>query len=149
MKKIVALPLLFALGIFLTGIYGHAARGQTAGTAHIEKGKITQGDSMSMDVTLDKGSNLAGNVYVVAFPDGATNEGVTLSCGLNPTQTSCTATTRMPLEAKLGKWVISKISFAPISGDAKVLSQHGESSFEVVAHGPVVLPDGATVSDIK
>ena len=137
------------LGIFLAVIPAQTTRGQAVGTTHVGNAKVTQGDNMSMDVTLDKASNLAGSISVIAFPDGTVNAGVDLSCGLEPGRTTCTVSNRMPLDAKLGKWVISRITFTPISGVAKVLSDRGDSAFEVVAHGGIVLPDSATVSDIK
>jgi hypothetical protein len=148
MKTIVTLLLSAALGI-LIAISAHTTRGQAAGTAHLENAKITQGDTISMDVTLDKASNLPGVIRVIAFPEGAANGGVNLACGLNAAQTTCKAAAGMPLDAKLGKWFISRITFQPASGEPKLLSEHGDSSFEVVPHGEIVLPDSATVSDIK
>ncbi|MGD0404604.1 MAG: hypothetical protein ABSB66_15575 [Candidatus Acidiferrales bacterium] len=149
MKNIVTLFVLVALVAFLTAIPVHTTPGQAVGTAHMQKAKVTQGDNISMDVTLDKPSNLAGSIGVKVSPDGSPNGNFTLGCGLEAGGTKCTASNRMPLDAKLGKWVISEITFAPISGSSKLLSEHGESSFEVVAHGAIILPDSATVSDIK
>jgi hypothetical protein len=149
MKNIVMLVVLVAVAVFLAAIPVHTTRGQAVATTHVENAKVTQGDNMSMDVVLDKGSNLTGSVSVTAFPDGAVNGGISLNCGLGPDHTQCKATTLMPLEAKLGKWVISEITFTPAGGAAKSLGKHGDSSFEVIAHGAVILPDTATVSDIK
>jgi hypothetical protein len=55
----------------------------------------------------------------------------------------------MPLDAKLGKWVIAEISFTALAGRPKVLTNHGDSSFEVNEHGKIIVPDSATISDIK
>jgi len=142
--------LAFGLALALaTVISVHVSRAQEAGTAHMEKVKITQGDYVTMDVSLDKASNFGGSIGVTAMPDGAVNGGISLGCGLGKEQTRCTAGGRLPLDAKLGKWTISEITFAPVAGGAKVLAKHGDSSFEVVPHAPIVLPDSATVADIK
>jgi hypothetical protein len=150
MKNITPLLVLVTFGILLTVVPAHTARGQANGTTHMENPKVKQGDYPTMDIVLDKASNLPGSVSVTAFPEGMTNGGVTFSCGLQASQSQCKAVTSMPLDAKIGKWNIDAITFAPSpSGSVKVLAKHGESSFEVIAHGEVILPDGATVSDIK
>lgn len=149
MKKVMYLLLVVAVAVIVNGTVGHTARGQAAATAHMGNPKITQGDNMSVDVTLDQGSNLDGSVYVQAFPDGSTDNAVGLSCGVEASQTKCQAGARMPLDAKLGKWVIAKITFTPLSGQPKVLTEHGDVSFEVVPHSGIVLPDSATISNIK
>jgi hypothetical protein len=115
----------------------------------MEKAKVTQGDNVFMDVALDKPSNLAGVIYVRVIPDGTPSAAIDLGCGLEAKRTQCTASQRMPLESKLGKWVVSQITFTPVSGEPKRLTEHGDLSFEVVPHAAIVLPDSATVSDIK
>jgi hypothetical protein len=115
----------------------------------MEKAKVIQGDNIFMDVTLDKAPNRDGVIYVRVIPDGTPGGAFDLSCGLGASQTKCEASARMALDAKLGKWIISQITFTPVSGEPKRLMEHGDSSFEVVAHGDIVLPDSATVSDIK
>jgi hypothetical protein len=147
-KAIYVLPVVAAV-VLLHGAVGYAVHGQAAATTHMGNPKITQGDNMSVDVTLDQGANLDGSVYVQAFPDGSTDNGVGLGCGVEASQTKCQAGARMPLDAKLGKWVIAKITFTPVSGQPKVLTEHGDASFEVVPHSGIVLPDSATISNIK
>lgn len=149
MKKVMYLLLVVAVAGIVIGAVGHTARGQAAATAHMGNAKITQGDNMSVDVALDQGSNLDGSVDVEALPEGSTSNGVDLSCGIEAAQTKCQASARMPLDAKLGRWVISRIRFTPVSGQPKVLAEHGDVSFEVVPHGGIVLPDSATISNIK
>src|SRR5271154_6133081 len=102
-----------------------------------------------MDVTLDKAPNRDGVISVRVIPDGVSNAPLDLTCGLGASQTKCQASARMPLDAKPGKWIISQISFMPITGEPKKLMEHGDSAFEVVAHGDIILPDSATVTDIK
>jgi hypothetical protein len=150
MKKIKTILVLIPLATALVGIAIHTTRGQASGTTHMEKTRVMQGEYPTMDVVLDKASNRPGSVSVTALPEGMTNGGVTFSCGLPVSQTQCKASTSMPLDAKIGKWNIDTITFTPApSGSVKVLGKHGESSFEVVAHDEIVLPDSATVSDIK
>jgi hypothetical protein len=149
MKNIATLLLLVALGV-LAVFSVRTTRGQTSGTTHMENAKVTQGDSATMVVVVDKASNRDGNVAVTALPNGSPNGGVTFSCFLQASQTQCKAMTTMPLEAKLGKWTIAEITFTPLPwGEVKVLSKHGNSTFDVDAHKGIVLPDSATVSDIK
>lgn len=149
MKNIATLILEFAIAIFVIGIPAHPARRQTSSTAHMGTTKVTQGDNVSITLVLDKASNLAGSIGVTTMPEGVVNGGLSLGCNVNPGQTQCTATSTMALDAKLGKWVVSGITFTPFAGQAKALAKHGDSLFEVVAHGEVILPDSATVSDIK
>ncbi len=148
-KDVVALLFGFGLAMLVTGIPARATPVQEAGTAHMEKAKVTQGDNIFMEVALDKAPNRDGVIYVRVIPDGTPGGAIDLSCGLGASQTKCQASARMPLDAKLGKWIISQITFTPVSGEPKRLMEHGDSSFEVVAHGDIVLPDSATVSDIK
>jgi hypothetical protein len=138
-----------ALGILLVGLATDMTHGQAAGTTQVRNAEVTQGDVVTMDVTVDKAANIEGTVYVIAFPDGMTNGGVTAQCTLATGKTTCTPRERVPLDAKLGKWVITEITFQPLAGEKRVLSKHGDSSFQVVAHGKIVLPDSATISNIK
>jgi hypothetical protein len=138
-----------AVVILVTVMPARTTRGQEAGTAHMAKAKVTQGDNIFMDVALDKAPNRDGVIYVRVVPDGTPGGAIDLNCGLGASQTKCEASARMPLDAKLGKWIISQITFTPVSGEPKRLMEHGDSSFEVVAHGDIVLPDSATISDIK
>jgi len=149
MKNIATLLVLFVSGMYVSGIPARATPGQEAGTTHVEKAKITQGDNILVDVTVDKASNFAGMIYVRVYPDGVPNDRIDLGCRLGTSQTHCTANGTIPLSGKLGKWVISQITFTPDTGEPKQLTEHGDSSFEVVAHGNIVLPDSATVTDIK
>ena len=148
-KNVTALLSGFGLAILVTGIPARATPRQEAGTAHMEKAKISQGDNIFLDVAVDKASNFAGIIYVRVNPDGIPNDRIDLGCRLAASQTHCTANGTIPLDAKLGKWVISQITFTPDTGEPKRLMEHGDSSFEVVAHGDIVLPNSATVSDIK
>jgi uncharacterized protein YodC (DUF2158 family) len=124
-------------------------RGQASTTTRMLNAKIPQGDNISMDLTLDKAPNVGGSIGVTAFPEGAVNGGISMGCNIASGSAKCTAGVSVPLDAKLGKWVISEITFQPYAGTAKTLAKHGDTSFEVVAHGELILPDGATVSDIK
>lgn len=149
MKTIATILLFVPLAVFFAVSSGHLTRAQAIGTAQMANAKVTQGDNVTMDVTLDKASNLAGSIVVSALPEARPTGGVNLSCNLEAGQNACTATARMPLDAASGKWNISRITFTPVSGQEKVLSENGHPSFEVVAHGQVVLPGSAAISNIK
>jgi hypothetical protein len=148
-KNVAMLLVGFVLAMFVLAIPARTTPGQEASTAHMENVKVKQGDNLSMDLTLDKASNLAGSIVVKISPDGTPDKEINLGCGLEAGRTKCAASTRIPLDGKLGKWTISQIRFAPITGEPKLLTEHGDSSFEVTAHGEIVLPDSATVSDLK
>lgn len=137
-----------ALGALILGIVVHVSRGQVA-TADVKAKQVRQGDVIDADVSVDPAPSLDGVVYLHVGPDGGADQ-LVLSCGLPKAVTKCEASGRMPLDAKLGKWTIMKISFQPSAPSAeKELSRNGDLSFQVDPHGDVVLPDSATVSGIK
>lgn len=149
MKQTGISVVLVAAVMALIGIGAHTTSGQAAAAVRMENAKVTQGENMTMDVTVDPAPNLSGSIYVRVLPDGATNGGITLNCGVGSSQRSCTVGARMPLDAKVGRWVVSEIGFVPLAGAPKPLRQHGDSSFEVIEHGPIVLPDSGTISNIQ
>jgi hypothetical protein len=149
MKNALMLAVLLTLVVILGGVSLRATHGQSAGTARVMAGKVVQGQILYMDVELDKASNLSGEINVAVSSDAPPNVRLNLSCGLNEEQTKCQATVRVPLDVQVGKWAISEITFIPLGGVPKVLAKHGDSSFEVVPHGVIVLPDSATISDVK
>ena len=100
-----------AVGILFTVMPARTTQGQEAGTTHMAKAKVIQGDNIFMDVALDKAPNRDGVIYVRVIPDGTPGGAIDLSCGLGASQTKCEASARMPLDAKLGKWIISQITF--------------------------------------
>jgi hypothetical protein len=136
------------VGALIFGIVVHISRGQTA-TANIKAKEIRQGDVLDVDVSVDRAPNLNGTLYITVAPDGGGDQ-FPLTCGLEKDATKCSGNSRMPLEAKLGKWTITKISFqASAPSSEKELKRNGVLSFQVVPHGELILPDRATVSDIK
>jgi hypothetical protein len=136
------------LGVFMFALFTHISRGQSAST-NVKNGEIKQGDILNMDVTVEKAPSVDGRIFVDVGPDAGASP-VTLLCNLNRDSTKCQAGERLPLDAKVGKWVVMKISFQPLaSSPAKELNKHGESSFQVVPRRDIILPDSATISDIK
>jgi hypothetical protein len=136
------------VGVLMLGLGVRISRGQGASTVQMAHKEIRQGDVLNLDVTVDKAPNLSGTIQVVAISNGAGDLGMT--CHLEPAQTKCETGQRIPLDEKLGDWTVSKITFMPLGGPpAKELTVHGDLSFRVIAHGDIVLPDSATVSDIK
>ena len=137
-----------ALGALIFGIVVHIGRAQMA-TTNIKVKEIRQGDIINMEVSVDRAPNLDGTLNVRVGPDGE-NDQLTLRCGLSKDATKCQVGDRMPLDAKVGKWTIRKISFQTLApAPEKELAKNGDMSFQVVSHGDVILPNSATVSDIK
>jgi len=137
------------LGALVFGIVVHVSRGQAA-TANVKAKEIRQGDIINVDVSVDRAPSLDGRLFVHVGPDGG-EAILTLVCNLSKDATKCQTGDRMPLDAKLGKWTIGKIGFqasAP-SSEKMLILKNGDLSFQVVPHGEVVLPNSATVSDIK
>jgi hypothetical protein len=137
-----------AIGVLAFALLAHISKGQSASTK-VRTGEIRQGDIVNMNVTVEKAPNIDGRIFVDVGPDGAASV-ITLTGGLNREATQCQVGERLPLDAKLGKWVVMKISFVPSAPSSpKELNKHGDSSFEVVARRDVILPENATISDIK
>lgn len=137
------------LGAAIFGIVAHLCRGQ-ATTAEVKAKDVRQGDDFWMDVSVDKAPNFDGTLNVWVSPDGG-GAPIELSGNLNKGMKTCQPHNRMPLNAKLGKWTINRITFQTFAQPQaeKELTKSGLTSFQVVPHGEVILPDGATVSDIR
>jgi len=137
-----------ALGALIFGIVVHAGRAQVA-TTNVRANEIRQGDILNMDVSVDRAPNFDGTLSVRVSPEGD-NDPLTLSCNLSKDATTCQMGNRIPLEAKVGKWTIRKITFQTLAqAPEKELAKSGDLSFRVVSHGDVILPNSATVSGIK
>ncbi|MFZ0638174.1 MAG: hypothetical protein WA020_13910 [Candidatus Acidiferrales bacterium] len=138
-----------AVGILVIGLGVRFSGGQESETTRMSAGNVMQGGIVNMDVTVNRAPSLDGRIYVRVGPEGG-NDQLTLLCNLNTGAAMCEAGERMPLDAKLGKWTIRKITFQPLaSSPEKELTTSGDVSFQVTPHGEVVLPDSATVSEIK
>lgn len=136
------------LGALIFGNIVHLGRAQVA-TANLRAREIRQGDILNMDVSVDRAPNLDGRLYVHVGPDGGDDQ-LTLFCNLSKDATKCQVGDRMPLDAKLGKWSVRKITFQALApSPEKELMKNGDLLFQVVSHGEVILPNSATVSDIK
>jgi hypothetical protein len=137
-----------AFGILILGLGVRISRGQQSSTVQMAHKEIKQGDILNLDVTVDKAPNLTGTIQVIATSDGGGDFGMT--CHLDPGQTKCGVGQNVPLDAKLGKWTIRQVAFIPSAGGPmKDLTKQGDLSFQIIAHGDVILPDGATISDIR
>jgi len=136
------------LGALIFGLLVHVSRGQVAG-ARVKNKDIPQGDILNMDISVDRAPNLDGTLFARIGPDGDSDR-ITLTCNLNNGGTVCQAGTRLPLDAKVGKWTIRNISFQTSApSPEKKLTAEGDLSFQVVPHGEIILPDSATISNIK
>lgn len=138
-----------AVGVLVVGLGVRFSRGQETETTRMAASKVIQGGIINMDVTVNRAPSLDGTIYVHIGPEGGTDQ-LTLRCNLNTGATTCQSGERMPLDAKLGKWTIRKITFQPLApSPEKELTKSGDLSFQVIPHGEVVFPDSATVSGIK
>lgn len=136
------------VGLLLLGFVTYISRGQSA-AVNVKSKEIRQGDNVTMEVTVDKAPNLDGKIYVAAAPIDSKDE-IGLTCNLNSGSTTCQVGGPVPLDAKLGKWAVTRVVFQTLAPEKpKTLLQHGEASFQVVARTDVVQPDSATVTDIK
>lgn len=136
------------LGALIFGVVVHVSRGQVA-TANLQVQKIRQGDVINMGVSVDRPPNLDGRLFVRVGPDGGDAQ-VTLDCNLNKDATKCQVGNRMPLDAKPGKWTIKNITFQTLApSPEKTLTSNGDLSFQVISRDDVILPNSATISDIK
>jgi hypothetical protein len=138
--------LVFGAAIF--GIATHISQGQVA-TAEVKTKEIRQGDTLSMDVSVDRAPNLDGRIVVRISPDGGGLQ-IEMNCTLNRGETKCQTGTRLPLDAKLGKWMITAISFQSFAqAPVRELVKGGSLFFQVTQHQEIILPNNATVSDLK
>jgi len=136
------------LGAAIFGIVAHVSPGQVA-TAEVKVKVIRQGDILNMDVSVDRAPNLDGTLSVLVGPDGDEAQ-VRLNCSLNKDTTKCQVGNRIPLDAKLGKWAIKKITFQALApSPEKELRKSGDLSFQIVPHRDLIIPDSATVSNIE
>ena len=136
------------LGAAVFAIVANVSRGQVA-TAEVKTKEIRQGDTLSMDVSVDRAPNLDGRILVRISPDGGGLQ-IEMNCTLNRDETKCQTGTRLPLDAKLGKWVIKAISFQSFAqAPEKELAKSGSLFFQVTQHQEIILPNKATVSDLK
>jgi hypothetical protein len=137
------------VGVLLFGLFVRLSWGQGA-TASTEDHEIRQGDTVSMNISADKPSNVDGSLFVSAAPEGSTDAQMFWNCPVSKGSTSCEAHTSVPFGAIVGKWAIVKIAFQATAGSKeKELMKHGEASFQIVARNDVVFPESATISGIK
>jgi len=137
------------LGAAIFGIVAHVCRGQVT-TAEVKVKDVRQGDDFWMDVSVDKTPNVDGTLNVWVSPDGGGTQ-IELSGNLIKGMKTCQPHNRMPLDAKLGKWTINKITFRMfVQPQAeKEITKSGIMSFQVIEHGEVIRPGSATISDIR
>lgn len=137
------------LGAAIFGIVAHMSRWKVT-AAEVKVKDVRQGDDFWMDVSVDKAPNFDGTLNIWVTPDGGGTQ-IKLSGNLNKDMLTCQPHTRMPLDAKLGKWTINKITFQTFVQPQieRELMKSGVTSFQVIQHVEVILPGSATVSDIQ
>src|SRR5258708_5807182 len=107
--------------------------------------KVVQDSSINFQITLDKAANVEGevDVEVVSVEGGQPLPASGVHIGMS--RSSVTVTQAIPLNAKTGKWKISKITFIAGAGIRKDLTPKGDLIFDVTAHEPPILPSQANV----
>lgn len=112
---------------------GLAVAAKQSATAQIGKDAIRQGSHIEVTVTLDKASNTAGRVYAELAADGDKSSATGVQNATSKGQTTVTLVGTIPLEAKLGKWSITKMQYLPEAAQTgHDLSLSGDLSFQVV-----------------
>jgi hypothetical protein len=136
------------LGVILT--CGIRIAAKQSATAQVSKEAIRQGSTLKIAVTLDRGPNTDGVVLAEVAPIDANSQPLGMGTNVRKDQTTTTLELLLPLDAKLGKWVVKKISYRPAGTlDVKELTTSGDLSFEVSAHEEIIVPSAARVTQIK
>src|ERR1700722_4464749 len=83
----------------------HIATKQDA-TVQMSKPPIRQGSMVQIVVTVNEVPNTNGRVYADVGPADETSPTPGFAAGIGKGQTEVTLTATLPLDAKLGKWVV-------------------------------------------
>jgi hypothetical protein len=140
--KYAAMPKIVGPLLLIVLLIGVNVSGQQEAKVEAPK-KVVQDSSINYHITLDKAANVEGEIDVeAASADG----GTPLTSGSHITAgRTVNITLAIPLNAKTGKWRISKITFIAGAGIRKDLTPKGDLSFEVTPHEPPILPSQANV----
>jgi hypothetical protein len=146
MKRL--LPLTIATGLILA--FGLQISAKQSATAQMSKDPIRQGSAIEITITLDKAPNTDGRVYAELTPDGEQSAAASVQSGTAKGQTSVTLRGTLTLEAKLGKWHISKMQYFPATAQQGTdLALSGDLTFQVAPHEDITIPSGAKVIQIR
>jgi|SRR6267378_4060078 len=141
MKRATALKIvgLLFLVVLLIGI---RVSGQQQAKIEAPK-KVKQGDVIVFQITTDKPASVAGGVgvQIVSLDDGTAMTSSYYSIG---TGQKVNVGYTIPLNAKTGKWKISKVLFS-VDGISQDLTPKGDLTFEVTSHDTLILPSQAVV----
>jgi hypothetical protein len=146
MKRFVVAAI--ALGVILT--YSLRIRAQQNASAQIGREPVKQGSALKVTVSLDKAPNHVGSLSIdVAAADDDSSK-FALGDRWPEGQKTGSVGGTVPFNAKLGKWVVKKISYQAYAAQkATDLTTSGDLSFQVIAHDEIVAPSAATVTEIK
>jgi hypothetical protein len=118
--------------------------------AQMTKEPIRQGSTLQITVTLDRAPNTNGRVFADVGPADGSLPALSTNVQIGKGQTEVSMYGILALDAKLGKWVIRKLSYQPEGGEgSKELTLSGDLSFQVSPHEEVIVPSGAKVTQIK
>lgn len=140
MKRATALKIIGPL--FLVGLLiGVSVSGQQEAKVESAK-KVVQGSKIIFQITTDKPANVVGGVDLLAV---SVEGGEPLGSAGRLDGRTATAELPVPLDAKPGKWKITKVTFRASGGVFKDLTPKGDLTFEVTPHDPIILPSQADV----
>ena len=142
------LVLIVATAVMLT--FGIQIAARQNASSQMSKEPIRQGSAIEITVTLDKASNTGGRVYAELTPDGEKSAAAGVQGATTKGQTSVSLRGTLTLEAKLGKWRITKMQYIPAAAQQGTdLALSGDLSFRVDPHEEIIVPPSATVTQIK
>ena len=145
MRKISVLAV--ALCIVLIGFAIRSSRGQQEATSQMPS-RVVQGGKIGALLSVDKAPNVGGALAAHATYRGNQQITIDMNCSLSKGETSCHSSAWVPVNAPVGEWTISSITFQPYSSSGVELTKHGDLSFRVDP-AQIELPSSATVSEIK
>jgi hypothetical protein len=145
MKSISKQPVPFLVLVIL--VFGLQTFGQQKAEMQIASDKIKQGSQVTFQVTLDRASNVDGGVFITIVPEGGVSGySLEFNRGMSAKEAKTTISAQLPFDAKIGEWTVTQVSFHPSGGlPIQQLTKSGELSFEVIEHGPLAFPTGASI----
>lgn len=141
MKKLVPTAVISALCVAALS-FGIAVSAQQQAKVEMAA-RVKQGDSVTFRITTNQPASVPTDIAVRGV-DGA-GDPINFSEDILNDKLAVLSY-RVPLNAPTGTWKILKVQASPVGGGAVTdLLTHGDLSFQVVPHDPVVLPSSAAV----
>ncbi len=120
------------------------AGGQEAASLQIGTPSIRQAEHVSFLVDLDEAPSVDGGTTIKFAPNGDLTKQIIVSTGISAGAKRAEPSTTIPLDAPIGTWKVTEISFQA-NGVVQHLTISGKRSFKVSKHEPLILPHSAVV----